>query len=273
MSIFGQCSTTFNCLEIVDHKKSFYIWIIYLPFSQLYCLNNHMYGTKSSIFRSKLLLKSHLILYHLYYISAKRINLTISKCLDIIILISFIFIYMLPMENNQNLLSYKILITLVNDLYVSFYYNFQRIEQPIGIEIKSDSVRLLCKTIGEKPDHYQVRFKTKQENSKWKSVETDSSENTITISELMADTEYIFQVRGIFGDEEGPFSPVTKEIKTEKSLATSLLGFCGDFVNNDNCPPIYLLPVKENPLARNNPARTRQLVLGNFFSLFTTFLK
>lgn len=153
---------------------------------------------------------------------------------------------------------------MINDFYVSFYFNFQRIEQPIVLNIKSDSVQLLCKTLGEKPDHYQVRFKNKKENSKWKSIETDSDENTITISELMADTVYIFQVRGIYGDEEGPFSPITEEIKTQKSLATSLLGIC--ILNNDtNCTPIYLLPVKENPLARNNSARTRQLVLGNFF--------
>lgn len=153
---------------------------------------------------------------------------------------------------------------MINDLYVTFYYNFQRIEQPIVLDIKSDSVQLLCKTLGEKPDHYQVRFKNKTKTSKWKSIETDSGENTFTISELMADTEYIFQVRGIYGDDEGPFSPVTEEIKTEKSLATSLLGFC--IQNNDpNCTPIYLLPVKENPHARNDSARTRQLVLGNFF--------
>lgn len=131
------------------------------------------------------------------------------------------------------------------------------------MEIKSDSVRLLCNTLGEKPDHYQVRYKTKTENSKWKSIETDSGENNIIISELMAKTVYIFQVRGIFGDEEGPFSPVSEAVETRESLATTLLSFCVPY-NDDNCPPIYLLPVEENALARNNSAKTRQLVLGKF---------
>lgn len=151
----------------------------------------------------------------------------------------------------------------VYDQYVPVYYIFQSIEKPIAMEIKSDSVRLFCNSLGKRPDHYQVRFKTKTENSKWKSMETDSGENNITISELMANTKYIFQVRGIFGDEEGPYSPVSEDIETKQSLATFFLGSSA-LINDKNCPPLYLLPVKENTLARNNFARTRQLVLGKF---------
>lgn len=83
----------------------------------------------------------------------------------------------------------------------------------------------------------------------------------------MAHTKYIFQVRGIFGEQEGPYGPANEDIETKMSLATTFLDF-SILENNTDCPPKYLLPVQENENARNTSARTRQLTLGrctNFF--------
>lgn len=77
----------------------------------------------------------------------------------------------------------------------------------------------------------------------------------------MAITKYIFQVRGIFGDQEGPFGKINENIETTKSLATVLLDF-SQLQNKTYSPSIYLLPVEENRNARNKSARTRQLILG-----------
>lgn len=142
------------------------------------------------------------------------------------------------------------------------------------MEIKSDFVRLLCNTFGKKADHYQVRLKTKNDNSTWRYTEVDSGENGITISGLMAKTTYVFQVRGLFGDEEGPFSPVTDDIETKMSLATTLLDLCV-LDSKKMCPNVYVLPVQENALARNISARTRQLILGKRYllRLFKSSLK
>lgn len=126
----------------------------------------------------------------------------------------------------------------------------------------------------ESVNQYQIRYKTKTENAKWKFIETDSDENQITITGLMANTKYIFQVRGIFGDQEGPFSPVNESIETMKSLAIALLDF-SKIQNKTGNPSIYLLPVQENKHARNKSARTRQLVLGRLiiFRLFITLFR
>lgn len=119
-----------------------------------------------------------------------------------------------------------------------------------------------------------IRFgiKRAKKNAKWKFIETDSDENHITVSGLMANTKYIFQVRGIFGDQEGPFGPVNENIKTKKSLATCLLDF-SQLQNNSNSPSIHLLPVEENRNARNKSARTRQLIHGTLITFLYFFFK
>lgn len=76
----------------------------------------------------------------------------------------------------------------------------------------------------------------------------------------MAKTEYMFQVRGVFEDVEGPYSPVSDIIETRESLATHILGFCK--MLKDARPSKYLLPAEENIKARNENARTRQLIFG-----------
>lgn len=41
----------------------------------------------------------------------------------------------------------------------------------------------------------------------------------------MAHTKYIFQVGGIFGEQEGPYGPANEDIETKMSLATIFLDF------------------------------------------------
>lgn len=77
----------------------------------------------------------------------------------------------------------------------------------------------------------------------------------MTITGLMAYTKYVFQVRGIFGYQEGPYGPVSEDIETTKSLATTLLDF-SVLQSKTIIPPVYLLPVQENANARNTTART-----------------
>lgn len=109
------------------------------------------------------------------------------------------------------------------------------------------------------------------ENAKWKFIETDSKKNRITITGLMANTKYIFQVRGMFGDQEGPFGPVNESIETVKSLATTLLDF-SKIQDKTGNPKKYLLPMEENRNARNTSARTRQLILGRLITFFLQWI-
>lgn len=121
---------------------------------------------------------------------------------------------------------------------------------------------MIWKRPHEETDQFQIRFKVKDENSKWKFSESNVAGNFTTITGLMADTEYVFQVCGLFKDQEGPYGPVSDSIKTKKSLATTLLEFCGEPKNSNTVPLIYQLPFEENINARNESARTRQLFLG-----------
>lgn len=154
----------------------------------------------------------------------------------------------------------------------SLIYFLQSPGKPQPTNIKSDTVSLCWKKCRESVNHYQIRYKTKTENAKWKFIVTDSDENHITITGLMANTKYIFQVCGIFEDQEGPFGPVNESVETMKSLATALLDL--SIQKKTGNPSIYLLPVQENKKARNISARTRQLVFGRlmmFRLLITLF--
>lgn len=144
--------------------------------------------------------------------------------------------------------------------YYSYYF-FKYPGKPKATDIKSDSIRLFWNKSVKQADHYQIRFKTKDGYIKWKITETDSDENNIMITGLMTNKNYLFQVRGIFGDQEGPYGPVSEDICTTKSLATTLLDF-SVLQRNTECPPIYFLPVEENKSARSTTARIRMLTLG-----------
>lgn len=78
----------------------------------------------------------------------------------------------------------------------------------------------------------------------------------------MANTEYSFQIRGVFGDQEGQYGPINDDIRTKQSLATTLLDFTV-LLDDSTSPSKYQLPVEENKNARNENARTRQLILGS----------
>lgn len=111
-------------------------------------------------------------------------------------------------------------------------------------------------------DYYQIRYKTRNGQEKWKSAETGDDQNKITITGLMANTKYIFQVRRVFQDQEGKYGPASDDVCTTESLATYLLEFA-EHVANVN-PKKYQLLVEELKDSRNPDAKTKQVILGEF---------
>lgn len=111
-------------------------------------------------------------------------------------------------------------------------------------------------------DYYQIRYKTRNGQEKWKSAETGDDQNKITITGLMANTKYIFQVRRVFQDQEGKYGPASDDVCTTESLATYLLEFA-EHVANVN-PKKYHLLVEELKDSRNPDAKTKQVILGKF---------
>lgn len=153
--------------------------------------------------------------------------------------------------------------------YFSNISGFENILQcpgkPYAKDIKSDSLKLMWDKPQEKADEFQIRYKLQSKESKWRFIETYVKEDNSLITGLVANGDYIFQVRGIYKDEEGPYGPLSDTLKTQKSSATSILEFCVQLESGQ--PSTYQLPVNENKAARNEIARTRKLVLGNISTL------
>lgn len=76
----------------------------------------------------------------------------------------------------------------------------------------------------------------------------------------MANTNYVFQVRRVFQDQEGKYGPVSDDVRTTESLATYLLGFAKQVANES--PKKYQLLVEELKDSRNPDAKTKQVILG-----------
>lgn len=114
---------------------------------------------------------------------------------------------------------------------------------------------------------FQIRFKSKGGQEKWKFAVTDVDQNQLTINGLMADTTYmyIFQVRGLFNDQEGRYVPANDAVKTNESLATYLLKFSVRIT--DMNPPKYKLFTQDLKQSRNYVAKTRNLFLVSALSL------
>lgn len=105
-----------------------------------------------------------------------------------------------------------------------------------------------------------MRYKRTSIQEKWKIAETNFDQNGITISRLMANTCYVFQVRGVLHDQEGRYGPLSDAVKTTESPATHLLE--RSLVVAYGHPSKYRLCVEELNESRNPVAKTRKFILG-----------
>lgn len=145
---------------------------------------------------------------------------------------------------------------------VNFELFFQVPGKPHPTETKSNSIKICWDKPRTKIDHFQVRYKPTKGKSKWKLIDTNEDQNNTTITNLMFNTEYTFQVRGVFGDLEGPYGPVSDGIITLKSPTTDILKLCKCTTQEKSPKYLYHLPLKENRKARNETARTKKMILG-----------
>ena len=132
--------------------------------------------------------------------------------------------------------------------------------KPMARDIKSDSITLAWTTPTDfdTDDYYQIRYKAK--GGKWRFFDEQPSVGTTVVTSLTADTVFVFQVRVVHDDMEGPYSPISDEFCTRKSPANILFGFSEKM--RDGPPDVYKLPVTENVTARNTTAKTKKFDLG-----------
>lgn len=110
-------------------------------------------------------------------------------------------------------------------------------------------------------DFYEIRYKTdnKTDKEEWNYAKTDADESQITITGLMPNTMYTFQVRCLFEDQEGEYGPENDKMQTE-SLDAYLSKISTRITKSS--PSKYQLSVQEMKDARNVTAKTRKLNLG-----------
>lgn len=128
------------------------------------------------------------------------------------------------------------------------------------MRILSDMVVLFWTKSEDQVDYYQIRYKSKGGQEKWKFAITDEDENQTTIFGLMSNTVYVFQVRGVFQDQEGNYGPASDDVETAESLTTYLLRSSINVASGN--PPKYQLMAQELKPSRNSSVKTRKLILG-----------
>ena len=72
----------------------------------------------------------------------------------------------------------------------------------------------------EKANHFQVRYSPRNGGPAWRFAKDSFKENFAIIRGLLTNTEYIFQVRGVFGDQKGQYGPESDCIGMKASPAT-----------------------------------------------------
>lgn len=134
----------------------------------------------------------------------------------------------------------------------------------------SDSIDLNWSKCDGDVSYYEVRYRRKDDQEQWQIAKTNGNESQISITELMADTTYEFQVRGVFEDQKGEYSPANDNVQTIKSLATYLVEL-STIVTPGN-PEKRQLLAQELEKTRNVMAKTKKLILGMLVSCRFVYL-
>jgi hypothetical protein len=114
-----------------------------------------------------------------------------------------------------------------------------------------------------------LRYKEDKKKQKWKLHPELMTSSTVTLSTLRSDTQYIFQVRMVNDEIEGPYSETSDPVQTIQSAAQQLLNFTYDVSRPDVEMPLKKIPLQENKGTRNELAKTRKLVIGKYLPLNT----
>lgn len=115
-----------------------------------------------------------------------------------------------------------------------------------------------------KGDYYQLSYK-EAEDKKWIFYNEQFERATAELKDLKAGAAYVFRVRVVTDDGEGPYSEISDEIKTKQSPAHKLLNFAPRKMEGN--PSKYTVPFEELKEARNDKAKSRKLEIGRYRSI------
>ncbi|KAH3772282.1 uncharacterized protein LOC127846401 [Dreissena polymorpha] len=132
--------------------------------------------------------------------------------------------------------------------------------RPEAFDITSDSLTLSWTkpALQADGDYFQIEYKELIQGSKWKTFTGEFTESTQILTNLKSETEFVFRVRALQCDGEGPYSEESAVVKTHISTASRLIGFSVRLDEETTSPIRYALPMCEVKEARNSRAKTRK---------------
>ena len=115
-----------------------------------------------------------------------------------------------------------------------------------------------------------MRFKVNNPSAKWQFYDEDKPQHTtLTVKNLKPHSCFVFQVRLVNNEEEGPYSEISDPIETLPSAAEMVMGLSDEVSAIGQQLKLRKFRLNENQAAKNEQLKTRKLILGkmkNFLS-------
>ena len=138
-----------------------------------------------------------------------------------------------------------------------YWHNSRSVEESDRLEICWQHPAVLA----ENKYSYEVRYKEVHTQT-WMRFNTESSQPKTTITNLKPGTGYIFKVRVLYNDSEGPFGPESTEIKTIQSPAMAMKTGLRVVSGNGVLPEQLALPLVEDTTEISKEAEIRGFSIG-----------
>lgn len=137
--------------------------------------------------------------------------------------------------------------------------------KPRPSDVLSDTVTLSWRKPSKfgSDDYYQVSYKDLDNGNKWSFYQDEFNSSTAVLCKLKSNTRFIFRVRVVYQNGEGPYSNESDTIRTLESPASRIVQMSALNEKGNPSPSIYALPVTEEREARNEIAKTKKFKLGS----------
>ncbi|XP_060587427.1 uncharacterized protein LOC132742949 [Ruditapes philippinarum] len=109
--------------------------------------------------------------------------------------------------------------------------------------------------------YYQISYKELEHDGKWALYDEVFQDATAELNDLRANTVFVFRVRVLYEDREGPFSEESNEIKTSLSSACQVSQQSVSLVKGNFSSPVYGLPMNE--IMRHETLKISKLEFGS----------
>ncbi|XP_060602675.1 uncharacterized protein LOC132755777 isoform X2 [Ruditapes philippinarum] len=110
---------------------------------------------------------------------------------------------------------------------------------------------------------YQIRYKENKHDAKWQYYDEDKPQHTtLTVRNLKSHSCFVFQVRLVNNEEEGPYSEVSDPIETLPSAAELVFDLSEEVFAIGDQLKLRKFRLNENLAAKNHQLKTRKFTLG-----------